>query len=369
MKKIFIFLIAFASLQADLSEDTTKFAFSLYSEKNENCVFSPYSIFSCLSMAYMGAENGTALAIAKALHTNMKPQELVKALSSHASGQFHIANGMWISDDIQVLPSFRKTIENDFLASVQTLDFRDSQESSDIINEWISEQTQGKIPSLLSPGDLDESTKLVLTNAIYFKGAWKFAFDSKATHPGSFWIDENTASKALMMEQTHNLLYFENDSFQLLALPFAKSDVAFLALLPRKGENVELSADLLQKSISSLSMQRVSVTLPKFSLNQRIDLNQALSALGMASAFTPYADFSGINGKKDLFFSKVVHQAFFDLDEAGVTAAAATAIGMSTTNVHAPATEFIADHPFIFFLIDMKSKIPLFMGKLINPCK
>lgn len=362
-------LIACASLRADLTEATTEFAFSLYSDKNENSVFSPYSIFSCLSMAYMGAENGTALAMAKALHINMEPEELAKAFSSHASEQFHIANGMWMSDDIQVLPSFRKTLEDNFNATAETLNFRRPQESSDIINKWISDQTQGKIPSLLSPGDLDESTKLVLTNAIYFKGAWKFAFDTNATRPGAFWVDENTALEAPMMKQTHTLLYLETDSFQLLALPFVQSDVAFLALLPKEGENIDLSADLLQKSMSSLSMQRVSVTLPKFSLDQRIDLNQALSALGMASVFTHNADFSGIDGKKDLYFSKVVHQAFFDLDEAGVTAAAATAIGMSATTVHAPAKEFVADHPFVFLLVDMKSKIPLFMGKLANPCK
>jgi len=396
LKKLIFSFFACLSLtaQENLANSTTALSFSLYSQANKsgtNVIFSPYSIFTCLAMPYMGAKSSTAKAIESTLHFSMKPDELATAIASgmktyteapknEKGYQLNIANSMWMAQNFEVLESFRRPIAEEFQAAVQTIDFRRKEAASEQINDWISLHTQGKIPHLLGPNDVSADTRLVLANAIYFKGSWLKPFDTNKTETGPFWVDANSCFEVSMMEQTANFLYYESEKFQAVALPFIgkgnhSPEMAYVMVLPKEASQLQsleenLSVSDFQNWISSLKSAKVHLKCPKFVLDERTDLQSILSALGMDIAFTPDADFSGIDGRKDLYINKVLHQAFFSVDEAGVTAAAATAVSMNVTSAYTPPVptiEFIADHSFLFFLMDMDTKTPLFMGKLNAP--
>lgn len=392
IKSVLVALAAtvFAYGQETLSEPASDFAFSFYQhlQPEDNAVFSPFSIYACLAMPYMGAEGNTRQELQNVL--GLPPDSIGRLLSSYLAKansppqnekgyQLQIASSLWTAYDIAILPRFRQTIETDFQAAVRNVNFANSQIATSAINSWISEHTQGKIPNLLSPSDVSASTKLVLANAIYFKGAWLKPFKPEQTQLSAFWTDDETCFDTPMMEQTAFFSYFETPAFQIVSLPFigrtdVDAEMAFVAFLPKKGEKLpELTSDSFAQHLSFLGPRKVHVTLPKFTLDEKIGLNSTLIAMGLKDAFTPFAaDLSGINGSRDLYFSKALHQAFFSLDEAGVTAAAATAISINVTSANpqpVPIIEFNADHPFLFFIVDLRTKIPLFMGKLtLPPC-
>ncbi len=372
-----------------MAKDCTEFGISLYSslKKSEapNLVFSPYSIFSCLSMVYVGARDETAQEMQQVLHLSLKRPDLSKtayalrkSLVAPGEGTYtlEMANGMWLDRDTFVLSDFRHAIEDGFQAKVQSLDFSQAEKATSIINEWTSNQTHGKISKLLEAGDVDTTTRLVLTNALYFKGSWQVPFDVKNTADGNFFTGDGTKIKTKMMEQTGFFSYLENDNFQLISMPFLKKDEASrpacLILLPKKTvalsdcENL-LTAASVQSWIDQLNQEKVNIKMPKFSLDKRYDLNSVLKTLGMENAFNDKADFSGIDGMHDLFLSKVIHESFFALDEAGVTAAAATSASINVTATPAKPLAFTVDRPFLFLLVDLQTKLPLFIGKIQDP--
>lgn len=375
-----------------VSESST-FGFSLYSALNAsssaNLIFSPYSVFSCMSMVYIGARSDTATQMRKALSISLSRGDLPKAsqvlsnlLIAHAaegSYKFDIANGLWLDRDTFVLADYRHTVEEGYQAKVQSLDFSKTEESMSIINEWTANQTHNKIPRLLQGNDIDSTTRVVLTNAVYFKGRWQKQFDPEATVEGDFTIAAGSSPvQVKMMEQATTFPYFENDQMQVLALPFEKksekSAFSALILLPKKDAalsdvEAQLTTSAFQKWLTQLESKNVHVKLPKFCLDNRYDLNDPLQKLGIRKAFTPEADFSGIDGMKDLYLTKVVHQTFFALDEVGVTAAAATAASINVTAVppEYPPIDFTCDHPFLIALVDLNTKLPLFLGKIGDP--
>lgn len=368
---------------AALAESETSFATSLYAAINtsdsENIVFSPYSVHTCLSMVYIGARNSTAKEMKKALvlpfGTATLPSVEAKLSKSLASKNLQIANALWLDVDTYVLSDFRHAIVDDFQAKMQSLDFSKTQDAILAINEWTSNQTQGKITDLLQNGDIDENTRLVLTNAVYFKGDWQKGFDPKNTTMDDFYPTSDESIQTKMMEQTGFFPYFEDALVQLLALPFkAKNDesLACLILLPKDPSGLAtvekaLSSATINGWISSLDTENINIQMPSFCFKQRINLNDTLMSIGMKEAFSPQANFSGIDGMRDLFLSKVVHEAFFSLDEAGVTAAAATAASINVTAVPTKPVAFTANRPFLFFIVDLKTKTLLFMGKLTQP--
>ncbi len=389
LRTLLISILALLSLygQETLSQPTSNFSFAFYHDlqPGENALFSPFSIYTCLAMPYLGAEGDTRaqfqslLGLSSAdITTSLRSyMEMVSSRpNNEKSYQLNIASGLWMANDISILGAYRKTIEQDFHAALQTVNFAEAEKATNQINGWISTQTQDKIPHLLAPSDVNNDTKLVLANAIYFKGAWLKPFDPIHTQMAPFWKDEESCLNTPMMEETAFFLYHETDTFQLLALPFIgraeeEAEIAFVVLLPKQGEKFpKLSAPLFTDLLSNLSSLKVHVKLPKFTLDERLDLNKTLISMGLKNAFTSgVADFSGINGGHDLYFNKAIHQTFISVDEAGVTAAAATAIGMNTTSTRQPSpiTEFTADHPFLFFIVDLNAKIPLFMGQLSLP--
>ena len=260
------------------------------------------------------------------------------------------------------------------------MNFNEADKTLLTINGWVSNETKGKIPKLLDSSDISSSTRLVLVNAAYFKGNWVHAFSPDATTDATFYAPNDLEMTVPMMEQIATFPYYESGSAQILSLPFETCDardprINCMIVLPKSSADredleQELSPTLLEEWMDKLESKNVNVFLPRFCLRNRIDLNAALSKMGMQNAFTDKADFSGVDGMRDLFLSKVVHEAFFSLNEAGVEAAAATSAIMNMKSA-APNPEepirFEADHPFYFFLIDRKSHPILFAGKILQP--
>lgn len=379
MKRLLLLILClFRPIFADLPLDgISSFGWDLFAAtaKNEkNTIFSPYSIYSCLSMTAAGAKEGTLKEMQKVLRLPLNLTKLSDALTANnesLQGHLKIANSLWVAPKFAIRPDFRKTIETEFHASIQSLDFSASQEAANTINQWIANHTDQKITELFSPNDLQNTTRLVLANSLYFSAKFLSPFDPKMTSPQSFWINRDTIVKTPMMEQTAPFLYVEDKTFQTIAIPMQAHQVAFVVFLPKEktfsGLSSLMTADKFKTMLENLDAAKVHVRLPKFILREKFDLNQILSQLGISTAFTPKANFSGIDGKQDLFLSKVLHEAYFALDESGIVAAAATGAAMNVKSTAGIPKEFIADHPFIFALVDLQTQIPLFLGELMTP--
>lgn len=377
---------------AQLTEDHSQFTFSLYPAlipTDDNLVFSPYSIANCLSMIYLGARGDTAIEMQKTLQLEVDRKNLAKTsfslnqsllpeAATKENYQLNIANAAWVDQGIFILTDFRYALEEQFKAKLGKLNFTMADNAMETINAWTAQNTQNKIPKLLSQGDITPATKLLLTNAVYFQGSWAQPFNPQSTQDWPFQPDVDTSINVKMMRQVLSTLYYENDLMQATALPFlGKSkgggNLALLILLPKSAENfpvlVNELSDELDDWLSSLAPERIDLKLPKFRINSRFDLADPLKKLGMEDAFDENANFSGIDGMRDLVLGKVIHEAFFDLDEQGVSAAAATAAGISATSApdKTPPTSMTVDHPFLFFIVDLKSQEIVFMGRIIHP--
>lgn len=377
-----------------LTRSINDFAFSLnlqlVSDPTANVLFSPYSLFSTLSLTYAGARGNTAAQIAKALSLQVDVKELANQAAKlqkqliPAKGEksyaLRSANALWLDRDSYILSDFRYLAQNQYGAKVESVNFAEEEKSISIINEWTSNQTEGKIIGLLQQGDISSSTRLLITNALFFEGNWQKPFDPQNTKAYPFSTDGTSSTPILMMDQTSLFSYYENETLQMVALPFigktnAGSNIACVFILPETGTtlaslNKTFSSFSFKQWMEGLDQRAVHVRIPKFTLTSRNVLNDVLSSLGIQEAFTAKANFSGINGMQDLFLSKVIHQAFFLIDEKGACAAAASAAAVNVTAVKPSEEipfEFIADRPFIFALVDMQSKALLFLGNFSIP--
>ena len=379
MKKILLFILClFRPLCAeDQLDQISSFGWNLFqttSKNNKNTVFSPYSIYSCLSMTAAGAQGDTLAEMTKVLGLPSNLTKLSDALTANnASLRDHlkVANSLWIAPQFVIRPDFRQTVEDHFHAHVTSLDFSSPPTAVNTINHWIAENTNQKITNLLKENDLQTTTRLVLANALYFSGKFLKPFNPSRTSTQNFWIEDASIVQIPMMEQTSAFFYAEDETFRTIALPMEASQIALVIFLPKEkifsGLVSQLSSEKFKAILDNLGLQRIRLKLPKFTLKERFDLRQALTQLGLSTVFTPQANFSGIDGKLDLYLSKVVHEAYFALDESGIVAAAATAAAISTTAVAQMLKEFVADHPFIFALVDLQTKIPLFLGEFTTP--
>jgi serpin B len=385
-----IILFAFSTgLQAadrDVVVDgNTRFALDLYQKlkadrKGQNIFLSPFSISTALAMTYTGARGETEKQITQTLHFALPQQQLHPAFSalqadlqSSKGYELAIANRLWGQKDYPFLKDFLKFVDTHYRGGFDEVDYlRDPQGSRKIINRWVEEKTKEKIKDLLLPEDITNLTRLVLTNAIYFKGSWISKFDTKNTIQAPFRLEDGKTVTTPLMSQTGQFKYLDTETLELLELPYVGDRLSMLVLLPRKGielEKVEqiLTSENLRAWRSSMEDTGVRVFLPKFKTLTRFELNDSLIALGMKDAFDEdLADFSGIPGKKDLYISKVIHKAFVDVNEEGTEAAASTAVVMSTKSMRIEPI-FRADHPFIFAILDKQSGSILFLGRLMNP--
>ena len=374
-----------------LVEGNSTFAFDLYQAlKGEegNLFYSPYSISMALAMTYAGARGETEQQMAETLKFLLPQDELHPSFNSldillgqrgeGAQGKdeegfrLNIVNAIWGQKDYKFLDEFLDVLAENYGAGLRILDFINQTEESRVtINDWVSDQTEGRIKDLIPPGVISSLTRLVLTNAIYFNAAWEYPFDENATHDGPFYLLDGTEVTVPMMGQTESFRYAEGDGYQAVELPYDGRELSMVILLPEEGQfetfEGSLDASLVDAIIGDLKSQEVALTMPKFEFESEFGLKDTLSAMGMPIAFTDAADFSGMTGGKDLQIAEVIHKAFVSVDEAGTEAAAATAVVMELTAMPEEPVEVTVDHPFIFLIRDIETGTILFVGRVVNP--
>jgi serpin B len=345
---------------------------------NPNIFFSPYSISTCFGMVYAGARGQTALQMAEALEVSTNQaavgtefgalQAELNAQQSTNGIQLSVANGLWAQMNFPLLPTFLDNASNNFEATVQQVDFiTDAPQITGQLNEWVADQTEGMISNLLQPGMLNAATRLALVDAIFFKGGWQSIFDTNLTRMEPFYVAPNQWVSASMMEQREIVRYYEDDFFQAVELPYLNSNLTMVVLLPKLNAPVALTPAELSAALDGLRPSPLDVKLPKFKLDLTLNLVPLLEKMGMHDAFEPgVADFSGIDGGRDLSIGSASHEAVVDVDETGTVAAGATAITITTSVAFNPVL-FQADHPFIFLIRDTNSASILFLGQVGDP--
>jgi serpin B len=367
-----------------VDEGNAAFALDLYAHVRTgegNVVCSPYSISSALAMTYAGARNNTKVQMARVLHFGLDADRLLPALARStldltvrgAGGRYRlaVANRLWGQSGYAFLQEFLSLNARFGTAGVQTVDFAHAEEvARETINAWVEEQTLEKIKDLLNPEDLNPLTKLVLTNAIYFKGSWLSQFDRELTRDGRFSVSASTHLTVPMMRQGPGaFLVGRQEGVGLLELPYVGNDLAMLILLPDSVEGLasveaQLDGRHLKMWIAALQREALAVALPRFRITQRLQLAKTLGDMGMSDAFGPQADFSGMDGGTSLSISAVIHKAFIDVNEEGTEAAAATAV---VVGLRSMPRSFVVDRPFVFMIRDKKTGSIIFIGRVVNP--
>jgi serpin B len=386
---------------SELVEGNTAFAFDLYrplaeQQKGENLLYSPYSISLALVMTYAGARGETEEQMAHALRFTLPDERLHAAFNAldqelaqrgkgaqgedeadrqHPKG-FHlnIANAIWGQESYAFLNPFLDTLAANYGAGLRVLDFaRAPEDSRVIINDWISQQTEGRIEDLIPQGTIDRLTRLVLTNAVYFNAPWAYPFRETVTEPGAFTLLDGSQVVVPMMRQAESLGYAEGEGYQAVELPYDGREMSMVIILPESDRFDEFESSLdgerVQEIVSDLTDRQVALKMPTFEFDSHFGLSQALEELGMPAAFSSgAADFSGMTGTKDLFISDVLHKAFVSVDEEGTEAAAATVVEMEVGS-EMPADHIAVDidHPFIFLIRDIETNSILFVGRVLDP--
>jgi serpin B len=390
-------LVALAQAQppsgdvATVVRDNSQFAVDLYgrlAKEPGNLFFSPYSISSALAMTYAGARGKTAEEMARTLHLDLPPGQLhpaFAALNNQFRGnggkrafELSLANALWGQKGFAFDPQFVQLVQKNYGAALQLVDFKGAPENArQTINRWVENETRDKIKDLIPEGVIDPMTRLVLTNAIYFKAAWEHKFSEGATRPMPFATSSGQKVDVPMMHATHRSAYFESDALQGLVLPYEQDELSLVVLLPKQANGLaavegSLTAERLQDWVAKAKKHEVDTYLPKFKVTSQFNLKQVLTAMGMRLPFSKSADFTGMSTEEPLQISEVVHKAYIDLNEKGTEAAAATAVIVKAANaaLNEPKLQkvtFRADHPFTFLIRENRTGTVLFMGRIENP--
>jgi serpin B len=368
------------------------FACDLYAQlaaRPGNLFYSPHSIHAALTMTGAGAHDNTAAQMARVLkldafndQTNDAYNKLFTALmAAPKAGEaapytLTVANALFAQRDYPFRPDYLQLARNQYQAGVFNVDFATQTEPVRTqINIWVSKQTHNKINDLFAPGVLNNQTRMVLANAIYFKGSWLSAFPKDATRQEPFHLSADKSADVDMMHLTKRFAYRETETVQVLELPYKGNQLSMFVLLPKQRDGLaslekDLAADLLRKLTDRAPAQEVVVTLPRFKLTQEFSLADTLAAMGMTDAFAAgKADFTGMSDQGNLFLQAVVHKAFVEVNEEGTEAAAATGVAIGLTSVMKPKPPVIfkADHPFLFLIRHNPTGAILFLGRLADP--
>ena len=349
-----------------------------------NLFFSPYSVATAMEMTLQGAQGATASEMIQALHLPSSElaqagiqalYQLFQATSATAGYTLNTANRLWVNDHITLLDSFLSNSQSVFGAEPQSVDFSDPTAAANTINNWVAEQTDGKITNLIPASDLNQFTSLVLTNAVYFQAVWVNAFNPAVTTSEPFQVSATEAATVSLMQQSSDFGYYAQsgaNGFQALELPYAGNTLDMLVVLPTTYDLSSFEASLTPAVFSTITSNLagtdVDVRLPKFQLNETYDLVQPLENLGIKTAFSSAADFGGIS-TTPISISDVVQKSYINVDETGTTAAAATGV-VTTTAIVAPTPNpvlFDADHPFVFAILDQATNTILFLGSVSDP--
>lgn len=357
----------------------------------ENLVFSPYSLSIALGMVYAGADGSTQSQMARVLRYPLRAESLGqsfallnKSLSKDPkkySQDFVLnsANALWIQRGQPILPQFSKSIADDYRGIVKIADFTSHAEEARMqVNAWVKERTQGKIPQLFGRGEISNMTRMLLLSAVYMNAKWLNPFDASLTQQTPFYPSPTKSLTVPMMTVTGRFSYVKTSDFALVELPYdtRKSDgleVGMYLLLPQEIYGLGHMENLLDDSkfrnwIELMKPHKVVVSLPRFKVSGAFSFEEIFSRLGMTSPFSDSADFSKIDGNQDLKLSKIVQKSFINVDEKGTEASASTGISAIVKSVDVEAPEvFVADHPYLFFVVDKSTKAILFMGKIASP--
>ena len=394
------------SSEMDLEElvaGNTDFVFDLYhilSSTEDNLFFSPYSISSALSMTYAGARGETEKQMADTLRYRLPQESLhpaVNALDIQLNQrddevdngfQLNIVNAIWGQKDYSFLQSYLDLLAEQYGAGLRITNFAEEPEESRItINDWVSQQTVDKINDLIPAGMINNATRLVLTNAIYFDAEWEHTFDNRKTYDGTFYLLNGENVTVPMMCREGGYGYVGNpfvvdkqkrtaasytggeEGYLAVELAYKGNEISMLIIMPNPGRFNEiesmLNADMVNDIVSNIRGETMLLSFPKFKFESGFNLAGSLIELGMTDAFTGNADFSGMTGKRDLYISDVIHQAFVSVDEQGTEAAAATAVVWEMLS--GPPPSLTLNHPFIFMIRDIPTNTILFIGRVMNP--
>ncbi len=351
-----------------------------------NLIYSPHSVQLALAMAWAGARTTTESQMASALRFqlpqsrqhaafNALDQELAaRAARPVESGQrftLRVVNALWGQRGHGFLPAYLDTLADNYGAGVNLVDFLGDANGSRLrINAAVSEATERRIPELLGPGTVTPDTRLVLTNAVYFKASWADHFERSQTAPAAFHRADGSTLDAPFMARTGGYNYASGDGWQAVELPYAGDRTSMVLVMPAEGTfdafERGLTSERLASIVGALSSREVQLTIPTFSFRTSTSLKQLLQTMGMNDAFADAADFSGIDGSRDLQVGDVIHQGFIAVNEEGTEAAAATAVVFVGSAYREPVA-FRADRPFVFMIRDRESGATLFMGRVVDP--
>lgn len=369
---------------AAVAEGNTVFGGRLYQllrEEEGNIIMSPFSVSGVMAMVAAGAGGETAEQVRQGMAFPGQAElargyrDAIPALRTNENFTLEAANSVFGQAGFAVLESFRRTLHENFHAAFQETDYKDAKASARLINDWVEGVTREKIKGLIKPDMLSDLTRLVLVNAVYFKGSWATKFDAKRTSEQDFHLSDGKTKKVATMQQTgkfqHGLV--EELEAAVLELPYTGGRLALRLVLPTSGTLEQLeqklrTADIHQRFDEVRVEEKVAVSLPKFKLEQTIPLTEPLRSLGMTDMFAPgRADFSGIDGSRQLYVSEVVQKAFIEVNEEGSEAAAATGAVMMMRSMPMPPEDFRADRPFLFFLRDALTGMVVFQGRVADP--
>jgi len=371
----------------DIIDANNQFAIEFYSQikDDENIFYSPWSIMTAFAIVNEGARGNTAEEMQSVFgfsSNKTQRQNEFKSVNDElnqedSSYSLQVANALWLADFFEPLKEYVDIAKKYYDSEVSAVDFVGNQ-GVDTINSWAAEKTNDKIKTILAPGSTNELTRLVITNAIYFKGTWVTQFNEENTREQNFTVDSDTLIKTQMMNLYQNQhLYGETESIKILELPYEGEKLSMLLLLPKEIDGIadlenSLSVENLNYWRDSLLEQELKiVSIPKFELETEYGLIPPLLKLGLNDAFDEKkADFSGIATSEQLFITSALHKAYVDVNEEGTEAAAVTAIRVGATSVDPnppPVFTFVADHPFVFVIQDDSTGNILFIGKMSNP--
>nr|XP_002734390.1 PREDICTED: serpin B3-like [Saccoglossus kowalevskii] len=373
-----------------LAKSQQDFAVDLYQTltqskqyQEENIVFSPFSISVALAMTYLGAKSESATQMEKVLKFHQVGIENIhptfhmlrsEIFNQDAGYVLNAANKLFIDSNYTFVSEFLSATEAYYDSALEPLNFGNPEESRVEINKWVDKQTQSLIQDLIPEGVISTMTKLVLVNAIYFKGKWANQFNPKFTKVDNFYLDKRNAVKIPMMYNNENKFKFYADDVlkcQILEMPYSGSNLSMIAILPDEVNGLlslqkNITSDTLQKWFSQLHETKVDVTFPRFKMESSFQLKSELQKLGMVDIFVPdLADLTGMADNRELFVYDAVHKSFIEVTEEGTEAAAASAVlvGIESVRVH---HKFNANHPFLFLIRDNTTGTVLFMGRIMK---
>jgi serpin B len=387
---------AFAQGVSPLTRAETGFAFDLYGQLSKapgNFFFSPYSVGTALGMLYAGAGGSTATEIAHTLYLENISVPLgqttrdafLKAVKRQPAGfgavaggaTLESANALWGGENAELDAAYVRTIQNIFGGGIFKVDFSKPSAAAREIDNWVAARTGDKIKDLISADRLNGQTRLVLTNAVYFRADWQNPFNAANTAQAPFHVAPGHDVEAAMMKQTHEFEYAAGHDVQVISLDYRYGDSSMVIILPYKMDGLAaieaaMTPAMLEGLIDHARYEKIQIEMPKFVAEDSFDLTSVLEALGMHEAFDPVrADLTGIadTARGRLFVSDVVHKAYVDVDEVGTVAAAATGIAVATATamLPTPPIPFIVDHPFLYLIRDNATGEILFMGRMSDP--